>query len=196
MRSISSCVRSLIETTSRPSKLIPWLKLFSYTQFSFIYWCLVRERSKTLRVAKIRNGTVVDHITPGYALDVLRILGITGRGNDIVSALMNVASKKYRRKDMVKIENRELKPEEVNKIALVAPHATINIIRKHEVVSKRRVKLPSVIRGTVRCANPSCITNTGEPIEPVFYVGRKTPLRLRCHYCDRIMEREDVLKQF
>jgi len=34
---------------------------------------------KTLLIRKIENGTVIDHITAGYALDVLRILGIKGR---------------------------------------------------------------------------------------------------------------------
>ena len=149
-----------------------------------------------MRVAKIRDGTVVDHITPGHALDVLRILGITGKGDSVISVLMNVASQRYGRKDIVKIENRELKPEEVNKIALIAPHATINIIRNHEVVEKRRVRLPKVIKGIIRCTNPSCITNSSEPIEPLFYTKQETPLKLRCHYCDRIMGREDVLRQF
>ncbi|MFQ6076874.1 MAG: aspartate carbamoyltransferase regulatory subunit [Candidatus Bathyarchaeia archaeon] len=147
-------------------------------------------------MAKIRNGSVVDHITPGHALEVLRILGVTGRGGDVISALMNVASKRYGRKDIVKIENKELKPEEVNKIALIAPHATINIVRDHAVVEKRRVKLPSVVKGIVRCTNPTCITNTNEPIESVFYVENGTPPRLRCHYCDRSMNREEILKQF
>lgn len=152
---------------------------------------------KTLRVAKIRNGTVVDHITSGHALDVLRILGVSGRrGKDVVSALINVASKRYGRKDIVKIENRELKPEEVGKIALLAPHATINIIRGHKVVAKRRVKLPKMVRGILKCANPTCVTNLKEPVESTFYVETDTPLRLRCHYCDRVMGREDFLKQF
>ena len=147
----------------------------------------------TLRVAKIREGTVIDHITAGYALIVLKILGITGREGFVVSVAMNVPSKKLGRKDVVKIEGRELSPEEVNKIALVAPRATINIIRDYEVVEKHRVRLPRTIRNIVRCVNPACITNAREPVEPIFYVVSEEPLRLKCHYCGRIMEQHDVL---
>jgi len=151
---------------------------------------------KTLRVSKIKNGTVIDHVTNGHALDVVKILGITGRTGGVVTLAMNIPSKKLGAKDMVKIEGRELKTEEVDKIALLAPHATINIIRNYEAVEKQRVKLPSVIQGIVKCANPACVSNSDEPIQPTFYVERQEPLRLKCHYCGYIMEKQDVLKQF
>jgi aspartate carbamoyltransferase regulatory subunit len=151
---------------------------------------------KTLRVSKIKDGTVIDHITGGHALDVIKILGVTGRVNGVVTVAMNIPSKALGMKDMVKIEGRELKSEEVDKIALLAPHASINIVRKYKVVEKQRVKLPSIIRGIVECANPVCISNSKEPVQPTFYVDREEPLRLRCHYCGYIMEKQDILKQF
>lgn len=151
---------------------------------------------KTLRVSKIKNGTVIDHITRGHALDVIKILGITGRTGGVVTVAMNIPSKKLGAKDMVKVEGRELKSEEVDKIALLAPHATINIVRDYKAVEKQRVKLPSVIRGIVRCANPACVSNSDEPVQSTFYVEREEPLRLKCHYCGYIMEKKDVLKQF
>jgi len=151
---------------------------------------------KTLRVSKIKNGTVIDHITGGHALDVIKILGITGRVDGVITVAINVPSKKLDTKDMVKIEGRELKSEEVDKIALLAPHATINIIRNYKVVEKQRVKLPNIIREIVKCANPACISNSREPVQPTFYVESEEPLRLRCHYCGYIMEKQDVLKQF
>jgi aspartate carbamoyltransferase regulatory subunit len=150
---------------------------------------------KELYVKKIRNGTVIDHILAGHALDVLKILGIDGREGHIVSVAMNVISKKQNKKDIVKVENRELKPGEVDKIALISPSATISIIRDYEVAEKTRVKLPDSIRGIVRCSNPACVSNA-EPVEPKFSVERQDPLRLRCYYCVRIMEKIDVLKQF
>ena len=151
---------------------------------------------KDLYVKKIRNGTVIDHISAGHALDVLKILGIDGGEGHIVSVAMNVSSKTASKKDIVKVENRELRPGEVDKIALIAPGATINIIRDYEVAEKTRVKLPESIRGIVRCANPACVSNAGEPVEPKFLVERQDPLRLRCFYCVRTMEKSDVLKQF
>ena len=151
---------------------------------------------KTLRVSKIKDGTVIDHITGGHALDVLKILGITSFEGGAVTVAINVPSQKLGLKDIVKVEGRELDTEEVDKIALLAPHATINIIRNYKVTEKQRVKLPTLLRGIVKCANPTCISNSNEPIQPTFYVEREEPLRLRCHYCSHIMEKEDVLKQF
>lgn len=150
----------------------------------------------TLLVSKIKDGTVIDHITAGHALDVVRILGITGRSNGIVLIAMHVPSKQLGTKDIVKVEGRELEPEEVDKIALLAPHASINIIRDYKVADKKRVKLPNIIRGTVKCGNPSCISNSNEPVQPKFYVKSQEPLIIRCHYCSYIMEKQDILKQF
>ena len=150
----------------------------------------------TLRVSKIRNGTVIDHITSGYALDVVKILGITGKSGNIVTIAMNVPSKRMGKKDIVKIEGRELKAEEVDKIALIAPNATINIIRDYKVVEKKRVQLPKIIKNIVRCANPACISNSNEPVQPTFYVESQEQLYLKCHYCGYLMERDEILKQF
>jgi len=149
-----------------------------------------------LRVKKIREGTVIDHISAGTALSVLHILGLTGKGENVVTIAMNVPSKKLGRKDIVKVEERALNAEEVDKIALIAPRATINIIRDYAVVAKQKTRLPNVIRGIVRCDNLSCVSNSDEPIQPTFFVEREDPLRLRCYYCNRIMDKEDVLKQF
>lgn len=149
-----------------------------------------------LYVRKIKDGTVIDHITPGFALDVLKILGINGKDGEVVTAAMNVESKRQHSKDIVKIQSRELKPEEVDKIALIAPSATINIIRNYDVASKKIVELPATIHGIIRCDNPSCISNSREPVQPRFAVDRKEPIRLRCGFCSHIIEREDVLKQF
>src|SRR3990170_3238439 len=95
-----------------------------------------------LLVGRIRNGTVLDHVEPGTALVVLSALNIKGTDGNIVSVAMNVSSKKIGKKDIVKVENRVLKPEETNKLALIAPRATVNIIREYKIVEKRSVQLP------------------------------------------------------
>ena len=148
---------------------------------------------KELRVSKIRDGTVIDHINGGYALDVVKILGITGQEKRVMTIAINVPSKRFRVKDIVKIEGRALSPREVNRIALVAPHASINIIRDYTVVEKLEVKLPKIIEGIVKCANPTCISNSDEPVVTKFYVKNEEPLLLKCHYCGHILEKADVL---
>jgi aspartate carbamoyltransferase regulatory subunit len=149
-----------------------------------------------LYVSKIRDGTVIDHITGGHALDVAKILGITGREKRVITIAINVPSKRFKTKDIVKVEGRELNPKEVHKIALLAPHATINIIREYKVVEKQRVQLPKVIEDIIKCANPACISNSNEPVKSKFYVDGEEPLLLKCHYCGYIIEKKDVLEQF
>ncbi len=142
-------------------------------------------KKKELKIPLIKEGTVIDHITAGNAVKVLHILGIPEKTLDsVVSVVMNVKSK-IGKKDIVKVENRELKPEEVNKIALIAPKATINIIRDYEVVKKFRVHLPDEIVGIVRCPNPNCISNAREPIQSRFRVISRDPIRIKCCYCER-----------
>jgi len=151
---------------------------------------------KEIKVQKIREGTVIDHISSGQALNVLRILGITGaHPSTAVTVAMNVPSKKMGRKDIVKIEGRELKGDEVGKITLISPNATINIIRSMEVVRKKKVALPEWIEGVVRCANPNCVTNI-ESVVTRFRVERREPIKLRCFFCERVMEHEDIISQF
>ncbi|MBE0516686.1 MAG: aspartate carbamoyltransferase regulatory subunit [Methanophagales archaeon] len=144
---------------------------------------------KELKVVPIKNGTVIDHIAAGQALNVLKILEINARTDAVVSVVMNVRSKKMGRKDIVKVEDRELKPEEVDKIALIAPNATINIIRDSEVIEKHKVYLPKSIEGIIRCANPNCISNVErEPVISKFITVSENPPLFRCFYCERMIE--------
>lgn len=152
--------------------------------------------TKDIKVKKIKEGTVIDHISSGQALNVLRILGITKEyPTTAVTVAMNVPSPKVGRKDIVKIEGRELKSDEVGKISLISPNATINIIRDMEVFRKKKVTLPERFEGVFKCANPNCISNS-EMCVTRFTVERKNPIRLRCSYCERVMEHGDITKQF
>jgi len=144
---------------------------------------------KELKIPRIKDGTVIDHITAGNAVKVLHILGIPTSSSSIVSVAMNVKSK-IGKKDIVKVENRELDPHEVNKIALIAPKATINFIRDYEVAKKHKVKLPDEIIGIVSCSNPTCVSNAREPVKSRFKVICKDPPRIKCYYCER--EPEDI----
>ena len=147
---------------------------------------------KELKIPLIKNGTVIDHITAGNAVKVLHILSIPYASSSIVSVAMNVKSK-LGKKDIVKVENRELDPNEVDKIALVAPKATINFIRDYEVAKKHKVKLPDEIIGIVSCSNPTCVSNAKEPVKSRFKIISKDPPRIKCYYCER--EPEDIAER-
>lgn len=143
---------------------------------------------RELRVTPIKNGTVIDHIPAGMALKVLKILGIGDSVSSTVTVAMHVPSRVMGWKDIVKVEDRELGAREVEKIALIAPTVTVNVIRNYNVAEKRRVTLPDRAVGILRCANPNCISNTREPVESEFVVRSKNPLRVVCKYCDRELE--------
>ena len=144
---------------------------------------------KELLVRKIENGTVIDHVPANLGLKVASLLNLD-KSNSTSVILMNVPSKKLGRKDVVKVENRELTEKEVSRIALIAPNATLNIIRNWEVVEKRKISLPEVLEGVVKCPNKNCITNY-EEVETKFLLEEKEPLKLRCYFCERIFTRED-----
>lgn len=150
---------------------------------------------KELKVKPIKNGTVIDHISANKALKVLKILGLPSPETN-VTLTMNVESSQMGSKDIVKIEGRELASREVDEIALIAPRATINIIRDYEIVGKGKVNLLDEINNILTCSNPNCITNTAEPVHTRFIVLNKHPLILRCYYCERILDQNDVETQF
>ncbi|TKX75513.1 aspartate carbamoyltransferase regulatory subunit [Halorubrum sp. GN11_10-6_MGM] len=141
-----------------------------------------------LRVSKIRDGTVIDHVEAGQALNVLAILGIDGSEGFGVSVGMNVPSDRLGRKDIVKVEDRELSQSEVDVLSLIAPEATINIVREFEVVEKNRVTRPDSVTGVLSCPNRNCITNAGEPVQTRFDVVTDG---VRCDYCATIL-RADI----
>lgn len=142
---------------------------------------------RELTVSKIREGTVIDHITAGKALLVLKILKIQHGTNLTVSMAMNVSSRKMGRKDIVKVEGMFINDEELNKIALISPKATINFIKNYEIERKFKVSPPKVVEGVLRCPNTACISNAErEPITPKFYVEvQGDTVTAICHYCGK-----------
>ncbi len=148
--------------------------------------------SKKIKISPIKKGTVIDHIRKGQALKVVKILGIMEQDIDsVVSIAMNVDSSSGR-KDIVKVEGRELIHEELDKISLISPEVTVNIIDDYKVRDKHRVKPPKMVKGIVRCKNTTCITNQKEPVEPEFEVTQGKPVTIKCLYCEREMRGEEI----
>jgi aspartate carbamoyltransferase regulatory subunit len=138
---------------------------------------------KLMKVQRIEHGTVIDHILPGRAFDVLKVLGIENdRG---MSILINSHSRKGGKKDILKIEDVELSVNEASRVALISPQATINIIVGGKVVRKFNAEAPKVVRGILACSNPNCISNQNEPITSEFRLGPDDGHRYVCAYCER-----------
>jgi aspartate carbamoyltransferase regulatory subunit len=143
--------------------------------------------TRQLLVRRIKDGTVIDHIESGKALLVLRTLDITGKEGNVITVALNVPSSKHDKKDIIKVENKFLEKNETNKLALIAPHATINIIKEYRLVEKRKIQLPDSIIGVFKCPNLKCVTNSDEYIKPVINVIDKEKIVLRCKYCFRTL---------
>ncbi len=139
-------------------------------------------------VRRIKEGTVIDHIDEGKGLQVLDALRINGQDGSLITLAMNVPSGKSKKKDIIKVENKFLKDDDTNKIAIIASKATINIIKNYKLIEKRRVALPNEIDKIFRCTNPDCITNSTEHIESIMDVIDKEGMVLKCRYCARILD--------
>jgi aspartate carbamoyltransferase regulatory subunit len=143
-----------------------------------------KDMSKTeLQVSALQNGTVIDHVTKGQVERVMHILNLSIHEDQIYFGA-NLDSKKYGKKGIIKVSNKFFEPEEINKIALVSPTATIIEIRDYEVIKKEEVYIPDEIKGFVKCMNPNCITNY-EDIPTKFVVTDKEKIVLRCNYCEK-----------
>ncbi len=145
---------------------------------------------RQLTISAIENGTVIDHISSQATFKVLEILRLEGYDN-VISVGVNLGSRKIGKKGLVKIAGRFLSQEEANKIALVSPEASLNIIRNYEVERKMRLAIPDSVEGIVKCVNPACITNL-QRAKTRFMIISKEPLRLRCVYCERAIGKGDI----
>ncbi len=145
---------------------------------------------KELQVSAIENGTVIDHIPANKLFDVISVLGINRMENAMTFGT-NLRSNKLGKKAIIKIWDKFLEDSEVNKLALVAPSAKINIIRDYDVVEKKKVNVPERVEGIVKCMNPKCITNH-EFVKTKFAVINDSPIVLKCHYCEKLTDQANM----
>lgn len=145
---------------------------------------------KELQVAAIQNGTVIDHIPAAKTYQVVRLLKLE-QLQEAVTIGYNLPSSKLGRKGIIKIADKYFTDEEINRLSVVAPNIVLNIIRDYEVVEKKRVETPDELKGIIRCNNPKCITNN-EPMKTWFNVVDKIHGIVKCHYCDKEQNLEEV----
>lgn len=147
-----------------------------------------------LQVPAICNGSVIDHIPVEKLMKVVHLLGID-KLNHPITIGQNFASRKLCKKGLIKVENKHFTQDEVNKLALVAPNIVINVIKDYKVSEKIHAILPDEIIGLVQCSNPKCISNN-EPMKSAFNVLDHERGLLHCRYCNRKIEREELIIPF
>lgn len=151
----------------------------------------MKHTSHTLSVAAIKQGTVIDHIPAGSALPMIRLLHLAVQKKQVTVGL-NLPSRAMGHKDLIKVEERELTQDEVSQVAILAPDATINIIKNYAVVKKFSMKLPDRIDRVMLCPNPTCITNHERMATSFLVHTYKKEIRLRCKYCEKIFKQDDI----
>ena len=147
-------------------------------------------KDKRLSVSAIREGTVIDHIPASALFKVVSILKLE-KLDTMITIGNSLGSDKLGKKGIIKLSKVFFADDEINKIALVAPCAKLNIIRDYDVVEKRVVEIPDEIIGIAKCVNPKCITNN-EKVNTKFEVVSKSEVRLKCHYCEKITNRDNI----
>ncbi len=149
------------------------------------------DNKQQLKVSAIKDGTVIDHIPASNLFKVISLLGLDKLPNSMTFGT-NLESQKLGRKSIIKVSDRFFRDDEINKIALVAPQAKLNIIKDYTVIEKKQVSLPDEVMGYVKCMNPKCITNH-EAITTRFFVTSKQPLALKCAYCEKVTTEEHMV---
>ncbi|MCD4709568.1 MAG: aspartate carbamoyltransferase regulatory subunit [Bacteroidales bacterium] len=147
-------------------------------------------KDKRLSVSAIKEGTVIDHIPASALFKVVSILNLD-KLDTMITIGNNLESSKLGKKGIIKLSKVFFKDDEINKIALVAPCAKLNIIREYDVVEKRVVEIPDEIIGIAKCVNPKCITNN-EKVTTRFEVVSKSEVKLKCHYCEKITDQNNI----
>ena len=150
---------------------------------------------KELVVSALENGTVLDHIPAENVYKALDILNLKGIENQITIGI-NLNSRQHGRKGIIKIADKFFADEELNKLALLAPEATVNVIRDFKVVEKKKVVMPEEVIGIARCMNPKCVTNH-QPVKTRFTVKADgNDISLLCHYCEKISDTKGVFRYY
>lgn len=148
------------------------------------------DTKKELKVSAIKDGTVIDHIPAGSLFSVITILGLDKTDHQVTFGT-NLESKFQGKKAIIKVSEIFFKDKDINRIALVAPDAKLNIIRDYKVVEKKLVSLPDEIIGLAKCMNPKCITNN-EEMDARFAVSNRAPIALKCSYCEKITDQKNL----
>jgi len=141
----------------------------------------MNESGGMIRVSKLRNGVVIDHITRGQGYKIFRQLGLD-RIDDTVVLMRNVPSEKMGKKDIIKVEtDMEL---DLEVLGLIDPTATVTYVKEGGVSEKVKLRLPEKVTGILRCKNPRCIS-VQEGLENVcFTLVDETTKEYACEYCE------------
>ena len=136
-----------------------------------------------MNVNGVHNGIVLDHIKAGTAMTIYNLLQLD-KLNCCVAIIQNVESKKYGKKDIIKIDT-ELELD-LDMLGYIDSNITVNIVKNDERVKKLHLQLPETLTNVIQCKNPRCITSVEQEIKHMFKLVNVDKKAYRCIYCDAI----------
>ena len=134
-----------------------------------------------MNIDSIRNGFVIDHISPGNGMKLFELLGLD-KIDESIAIIKNVSSRKMGRKDIIKIDADI--PVDLDIIGFVDPNATVNIIKDGILIEKKTIEMPKILKNVIFCKNPRCITTCEQEIEHIFILSDEKDKVYRCRYCE------------
>lgn len=141
--------------------------------------------SELINIAKIQQGTVIDHIERGKAILLVKILNLETHAENI-SIGLNLKSDRMKLKDLIKVEDRFFSLDELNKIALFSPEATIVVIENYQVKKKFKVSLPQEVQKIFTCPHKKCVTNSEKEDTRFKILKSSGQIHLECFYCQKL----------
>ena len=135
-----------------------------------------------LKIGKIEQGFVLDHIKAGTSLSLFYQLGLD-KIDTPVAIFRNAKSNKMGKKDILKVEC-DVDMINMDVLAVIDHNITVNVIKDGEIVEKKELVLPKEIRNVFRCKNPRCITSIEQELPHIFYLADEKQEVYRCKYCE------------
>ncbi len=135
-----------------------------------------------LNVGSLNDGVVLDHIKAGKSMEIYKYLALD-KLDCQVAIIKNAKSEKMGRKDIIKIES-PLDVINLDILGYIDHNITVNIIHHGEIVEKKELKLPKMIKNVLRCKNPRCITSIEQELTQMFVLTDEKKQIYRCRYCD------------
>lgn len=141
------------------------------------------------KIGRIENGINLDHLQLGSAWYIIKLLKLDNIKHPVGIGL-NLGSKKMGKKDLIKIENYRLSPQELELISVFARGAMYSVIENYQVISKTQIQLPSEVNNLIICPNHRCISHQHKSR---FHMEPKgNELIARCHYCENGYQLESL----
>jgi aspartate carbamoyltransferase regulatory subunit len=141
-----------------------------------------------LKIDKIKNGIVIDHIKAGLGIRIFNWLNLD-KAPYTVAFVANANSKRCGKKDIIKIDNTISINFDV--LGLIDPNITVSIIENEHVTDKKNLQLPEKVENVLICKNPRCISSTEKYLPHIFYLENSEQRTYRCEYCDEIISAGD-----